>query len=266
MERAFAAFCAGVKERGCLVFSDLVPNAIAAERAVGVRLVRAGFEPGSDWRAVNITQRGGHYRFTLERGGSALGDVELGIPGEHNVRNAVVASALVGEMGVLPQAIVDALPQFAGVKRRLEQRGTYGGVTLIEDYAHHPTEIAAGERALRQVFPGRRLVVAFQPHQISRTRQFVDQFADVLKRFDQVLLLDIFSVRDAADESATFKTADLQRAVEKSGGQISAVGATEVAADSIAGAARAGDVLVLMGAGSIHEIAERVQSALPAPV
>jgi UDP-N-acetylmuramate--alanine ligase len=266
MERAFAAFCGCLKERGCLVLSDLVPTTIARDAASGVRLVRAGLEAGCEWRATNLFEKAGHYRFTLEHQGKPLGDVALRIPGEHNVRNAVLASALVGEMGVAPQAILEALPQFSGVKRRLEDLGTFGGVTLIEDYAHHPTEIKAGERALRQVFPGRRLVLAFQPHQISRTRQFVGDFAEALKRFDRVLLLDIFSVRDRPEERQAFATADLVRAVERGGGEIRSVGEPEMAAPSIANEARAGDVLVLMGAGSIHEIAERVQNSLPALV
>jgi UDP-N-acetylmuramate--alanine ligase len=266
MERAFRAFCACVRERGCLVLSDLVSPAIAADLAPSVKLVRAGLDPSCEWRATDLAEKGGRYRFTLEHGGERLGEVALRVPGEHNVRNAVVASALVGEMGVAPQSILDALPQFTGVRRRLEDLGTFGGVTLIEDYAHHPTEIKAGERALRQVFPGRRLVLAFQPHQISRTRHFVGEFADALKRFDRVLLLDIFSVRDRPEERLAFDTSDLVRAVERNGGQIRSVGGPEAAAPSIAHEARAGDVLVLMGAGSIHEIAERVQSALPALV
>jgi UDP-N-acetylmuramate--alanine ligase len=266
MERAFAAFAACVKERGCLVLSDLVPRAIAGQAGRSVRLVRAGLEPACEWRATSLVEQAGRYRFTLEHAGRELGEVAMRVPGEHNVRNAVMASALVGEMGVAPQAILDALPQFSGVKRRLEDLGTFGGVTLIEDYAHHPTEITAGERALRQVYPGRRLVLAFQPHQISRTRQFVGEFVEALRRFDRVLLLDIFSVRDRPEERLAFATSDLVRAVERGGGQVRSVGEAEIAAPSIASEARAGDVLVLMGAGSIHEIAERVQNALPALV
>jgi UDP-N-acetylmuramate--alanine ligase len=219
-------------------------------------MVRYGLDAGADLQAVDVMALpNGGMRFVVERLGAAALPVTLNLAGLHNVRNALAALA-VAQLLRLPDAAVQrALAQFAGVGRRFERRGELtlpggGHCTLIDDYGHHPAEIAAVLEAARGAFPGRRLVLAFQPHRYSRTRDCFADFVEVLGRFDALLLTDVYAAGELPIAGADGRS--LADAIARGGALVPrfvpAVADLPAALDQIA---RDGDVVLTLGAGSI---------------
>lgn len=192
---AFRRFAGGVAEDGALVAG--IDGPVAAEvfaRHPG-RKISFGFGEGSDVAAAGVRQAGGKTIFTLTRRGEDLGPFALSLPGRHNVANALAALAAALEMGAPVEALRSALPLAGGVERRLEVLGTVDGAVLYSDYAHHPTEVSASVAALREKHAGRVLVV-FQPHLYSRTRDYAEAFGRALAGTDATLLVDIYPARE----------------------------------------------------------------------
>jgi len=213
-------------------------------------------------RAVEVKALpGGQMRFTAQRrNGVAMPDLEvtLNLPGEHNVLNALAAIAVATELELPDAPIVKALAEFTGVDRRFqrygEQRASDGGTyTLIDDYGHHPVEMAAVIAAARGAFPGRRLVLAFQPHRYTRTRDCFEDFVKVLGTADAVLLAEVYAAGEAPIVAADGRS--LARALRVAG-KVDPLFVDEIAAmpQAIAGHARGGDVVIVMGAGSIGNV------------
>ena len=191
----------------------------------------------------------------IARRGEGLPDlpVTLNLAGVHNVRNALAAIAVADELELPGEATARALASFGGVGRRFTRHGEQpaaggGHYTLIDDYGHHPAEMAAVLAAARGAFPGRRIVLAFQPHRYTRTRDCFDAFARVLGDADVVLLADVYAAGEAPIEGATAAALTQQLSGARH------VGAIEAMADAIREAARDGDVVITMGAGSIAEV------------
>jgi UDP-N-acetylmuramate--alanine ligase len=191
--------------------------------------------------------------------------VELNLPGVHNVRNALAAIAIGREVGVADAAIAKALSEFRGVGRRFQRYGEValpggGTYTLIDDYGHHPVEMAATMDAARGSFPGRRLVLAFQPHRYTRTRDLFEDFVKVLSTADVLVLADVYPAGEAPIVAADGRA--LVRAVRVAG-QVEPV-FVEALADmsaTIRGIVRDGDVVVTMGAGSIGQVPAQLAAA-----
>jgi len=188
--------------------------------------------------------------------------VTLNLAGEHNVRNALAAIAVASELELPDAAVQRALAGFAGVGRRFERHGELqardgGTFTLVDDYGHHPVEMAAVLTAARDAFAGRRLVLAFQPHRYTRTRDCFDAFVAVIQGFDAVLLTEVYAAGEAPMAGADGAT--LAREVRRAG-RPDAVYVEDVAAlaEAIAGVARDGDVVITMGAGSIAAVPGRL--------
>jgi UDP-N-acetylmuramate--alanine ligase len=227
-----------------------------------------GIDAPADVRAMAITRDGRRTRFAVERPGSLPRlDISLAVPGRHNVLNALAAIAFAGEFGVPDQAIQHALAQFQGIERRLQLVAEFtmpaGRVTLIDDYGHHPTEIAATLEAIAQGWPGRRVVLAFQPHRYTRTRDLIDDFAQVLSRPDVLLVTEVYAAGEAAIAGADGRA--ICRAVRMRGRvEPIFVARVENLAKSLAGCLRDGDLLVTMGAGSIGAIAQQLPARLAA--
>ena len=213
-------------------------------------------------RAVNVRAVGGQMFFTVQR---RLPDpvpdldVVLNLPGEHNVRNALAVIALADEIGVPDEALLTALREFKGVGRRFQSYGDItlaggGHMTVIDDYGHHPVEMAATLAAARGAFPGRRLVLAFQPHRYTRTRDCFEDFVEVISRADAVLLTEVYAAGEAPIVAADGRA--LTRALRVAG-QIEPVFVADIAglADAALAQAIDGDVLLCMGAGSIGSFA-----------
>jgi len=208
-------------------------------------------------RAENITHDAGRMRFRARLGKTAF-DVTLNLPGHHNVLNALAAIAVATELGVAQKAIVKALAEFHGVGRRFQRYGDValeggGAFTLIDDYGHHPAEMAATLEAARGAFPGRRLVLAFQPHRYTRTRDLFEDFVRVLSTVDALVLAEVYAAGELPIVAADGRS--LARAVRVAG-QVEPVFVEDIAEmpAAIRRIAADGDVVVTMGAGSIGNV------------
>ena len=237
---------------------DIVPQ-------VSCPVTTYGLNQGAQVRAVDLRHVGGQMSFTVQRrNGVTLPDlpVVLNLPGEHNVLNALAAIAIAVELDVPDAAVQKALAEFRGVGRRFQSYGqvqlpTGGACTLIDDYGHHPVEMAATLAAARGAFPGRRLVLAFQPHRYSRTRDCFEDFVKVIGRADAVLLSEVYAAGEAPVVAADGRS--LARALRVAGKlEPVFVDAIEAMPQAILDNARDGDVVICMGAGSIGLVAGRV--------
>ena len=215
-----------------------------------------GLKGHNDVQAIDLVADGTKTHFTVLRKDHEPLRLTLNVPGEHNVYNALAAITLATDEGVDDEAIVQALSKFAGVGRRFEHQATVqiddGDVLLIDDYGHHPTEVAATIKVARQSYPERRLVLMFQPHRYSRTRDCFDEFVEVLSGVDELLLLDVYAAGEAPIVGADTKS--LARSIRLRG----EVEPTLVDKDNLAPVMQrilqAGDVLITQGAGNVGQI------------
>ena len=235
---------------------------------VAKQVVSYGLNAKANIRAENVRAVGGQMHFDCVRTNGSVSrfGVTLNLPGVHNVLNALAAIAVATELGVSDAAIASALNDFKGVGRRFQRYGEIaakngGAFTLIDDYGHHPAEMAATLAAARGAFPGRRIVLAFQPHRFTRTRDCFNDFVKVLSRADGVLLANIYAAGEAPIIGADGAT--LAAAI-RAAGQRALQFVDDIAAmpDAIRDVARDGDVVITMGAGSIGGVAANVVKAL----
>ena len=224
-----------------------------------------GFSEGARIRATNVRADNGKMHFTVARinGKTTTFDVTLNLPGEHYVLNALAAIAIASELNVPDKAIIKALAEFKGVGRRFERYGEVkakigGAFTLIDDYGHHPVEMQAVIAAARAAFPDRRLVMAFQPHRYTRTRDCFEDFVRVLSSADAVLLTEVYSAGEAPIIAADTRT--LIRAIRMLDKvEPIFVETTDALPEAILNVAQANDVVIVMGAGSIGQVAHRTR-------
>ncbi|MEY4979566.1 MAG: hypothetical protein RLZZ352_1836 [Pseudomonadota bacterium] len=224
-----------------------------------------GFADDAQVRALNVRAVGGQMHFTVQRrNGVELPDLDvvLNLPGRHNVLNALAAIGIAVELGVDDAAVLQALAEFKGVGRRFQRYGDAalpggGHCTLVDDYGHHPVEMAATLAAARGAFPGRRLVLAFQPHRYSRTRDCFEDFVKVMAQADAVLLAEVYAAGEAPIVAADGRS--LARALRVAG-KLEPVFVDDIQAmpQAILDNARPGDVVLCMGAGSVGAVAARV--------
>lgn len=210
--------------------------------------------------AVGVRAEDGGSVFSVVYDGEPKTDVRLRVPGLHNVRNALAALGAGIALGVEISRMVPGLEAFAGVERRFQRIGDVAGVTIIDDYAHHPTEISATIQAARAAFPGRRLVVAFQPHLYSRTRDFATQFGTALSSADVVYLTELYPAREQPIEHVD--SGLIQRAIGEAGGALKWRGERTALARALASDVRAGDVVITVGAGDITHTAGELRDIL----
>jgi len=220
-----------------------------------------GFGADAQIRAVDVRADGTAMRFTVERENGTSLAVRLNLPGEHNVRNALAAIAVAQELGVPDAAVLEALDGFKGVGRRFARMGEVpipgGAFTLIDDYGHHPVEIAATLGAARGAFPGRRVVLVFQPHRYTRTRDCFEDFVEVLSHADALLLTEVYAAGETAIVAADGRS--LARALRLTN-RVEPIFVENIDAlpKAILDTARPGDVVITMGAGSIGAIAQKL--------
>ena len=257
LKQAFVDFLHRLPFYGVAVLCVDDPNVRALLPRVAKQIVTYGFEPGANLRAENVVADGGRMRFDCVRsnGRETRFPVVLNLPGRHNVLNALATIAVASEVGVSDEAIVAALAGFTGVGRRFQRYGEVsvpggGQFTLIDDYGHHPTEMAATLAAARGAFPGRRIVLAFQPHRYTRTRDCFDDFVKVISGVDVVLLGEIYAAGEAPLPGADGRT--LAQAIRATGKVVPMlVERVEQFPEAILATVRDGDVVMTMGAGSI---------------
>jgi UDP-N-acetylmuramate--alanine ligase len=228
--------------------------------------VTYGLREGVDVRATGLTRDRSGSRFSVELPGRATAlPVMLNITGTHNVRNALAAIAVASELGLADAAICRALASFQGIERRMQHIGDIslngGTVSIVDDYGHHPTEIAATLEALRQAWPERRLVLVFQPHRYTRTRDLLDDFANVLAGVDVLLVTEVYAAGESPIKGADGRA--ICRAV-RSRGKVEPIFVNKVEgiAAALRDVLRAGDVIVTMGAGHIGAMAHELPAAL----
>ena len=213
------------------------------------RRVGYGLDEGADLRAINIKydERGS----TFEVPG--VGFFRLFIPGEHNVRNALAAIAVGRELGLDGETIASGLAKFLGVDRRFQILGNYHGAVVVDDYAHHPTEIRATLEAARGGYPDRRLVALFQPHLYSRTRDFAREFGEAMKVADVPMIAPIYAAREHPVDGVSARL--ISDAVE--GVEFLDRSHAEIL-NELRRRLRPNDIFIAMGAGDVHEIAEQL--------
>ncbi len=224
-----------------------------------------GFDEPADVRAVNVTRRGGQSVFDVLRPGRDPLAISLNLPGRHNVLNALAAICVATELEIDDGAIQRALDGFQGIERRLQWLGDVdvpaGRVTLVDDYGHHPTEIAATMEAVRQGWPDRRVVLVFEPHRFTRTRDLLDDFAQVLSGADALVVAEVYAAGEPPIAGADGKA--LCRAI-RSRGRVEPVllKSLDELPQALADLARDGDVVLTMGAGSIGAASHELPGAL----
>lgn len=238
-------------------FAELVPRdgKLFVKNGLPLEGTTVGIEDDADYSAINIRIEQGTYHFDLHTPDGNIEDFRLNLPGKHNLLNAVIALAMAIHFGSPTGDLARALYSFKGVKRRFSYKMKTEKLVLIDDYAHHPTEISAVHQAVREMHPEKKVLAVFQPHLFSRTRDFAREFAESLSKFDEVMLLDIYPAREEPiegissdwllekisnpEKSLVFK-ATLAERIKQSGAE----------------------VVVMMGAGDIGEEVEKVKTVL----
>ena len=270
LKQAFVDFLHRLPFYGVAVVCGDDPNVREIIPRVAKQIVTYGIDTDANLRAEDLVAAGGTMRFTCVRtnGSVARLPIVLNLPGRHNVLNALAAIAVATEVGVADAAIIKALAEFRGVGRRFQSHGEIacpagGSFTLVDDYGHHPAEMAATLAAARGAFPGRRLVLAFQPHRYTRTRDCFEDFVKVLRGVDALVLGEVYAAGEAPIVAADSRT--LVRALRVAGG-VEPVFVEDIAAmpAAIRAATRDGDVVITMGAGSIGGVPARLAEAAAA--
>jgi UDP-N-acetylmuramate--alanine ligase len=213
-------------------------------------------EPGSIWWAADLRCERGRYRFRVFREGEYVMALRLEVPGRHNVENALAAIAISTDLGIAAPLIRDALEEFRGCSRRFEFRGIWRGVTLIDDYAHHPSEVQATLRAAREMFPQRRIWCVFQPHQIARTQHLFHEFAGSFGCADRVVIAGIYAARERGGEIARQTGLQLAAAIQDNAVAARYIPDLGTIIAHLEASLEAPDVLLTMGAGDIGKLAD----------
>jgi len=265
LKRAFVDFLQRLPFYGVAVVCVDDANVREILPEVTKPMVTYGLDEGADLRATDVVNLGGRMRFVARANGQPDLAVELALAGVHNVRNALAAIAVGRETGVSDAAIAAALADFKGVGRRFQRYGDVrleggGAYTLIDDYGHHPVEMEVTLEAVRASFPGRRLVLAFQPHRYSRTRDLFEDFVRVLSLADAVVLAEVYPAGEAPIVAADGRA--LTRALRVAG-KVEPIFVEDIAdlPATLRGLARDGDVVLTMGAGSIGGTPQQLVTA-----
>jgi len=252
----FREWVAELPHEGALVLHDSLDYPSPAQ------LRRFGAGPGEGWRALDAAPDGEGTRFTLAVPGRAELPLRIGVPGAHNALNATAALAMLDWAGISPERAAAPLAAFRGAARRYERRGEVSGIRLVDDYAHHPSELAATLAAARgEAAPG-RLLACFQPHMPWRTRMFADGFAEALRLADAACVCDVYVARGAADPDVSGELV-----VQSAHGQdpafpIAWTPTYEDAGEWVARTARPGDLVLTLGAGPVDGVLELVRERL----
>ncbi len=266
---SFVSFLHNLPFYGLAVLCQDDEHVLGILPRVGRPVLTYGLAEAADVRALEVRRERLRTHFQVARPGrSDALSVTLNMAGLHNVRNALAAIAVGTELEIEDAAIVRALDNFQGIERRMQWLGEVqtarGKINLVDDYGHHPTEIAATLDALRQAWPGHRLVLAFQPHRYTRTRDLLDDFASVLTGFDVLLITEVYAAGEAPIKGADGRA--ICRAI-RSRGKLEPVFVNRVEniGTALRDILRDGDVVVTMGAGHIGAVAHELLSKLAAP-
>lgn len=259
---AFGDFASLISKEGLLVASKHDANvAIAAQRAK-CNVETYSLDNSSDWCGEVVSVGNGTNRFRVYRRGVFFDDFLLKIPGSHNVLNALAATAVCTFIGVNKDSIKAALASFGGANRRFQIIGVKNDITVIDDYAHHPTEIRVTLRAARELYPQKKIWCVFQPHQHSRTRHLLKGFAKSFQSADKVILADIYASRDNDYEKTAMNSIRLYEETRNAGMDVKYIPQLSDIANVLSVMVKSGDVVITMGAGDVWKIAYDLVSKL----
>ena len=258
LRRTFAQYVRGARY---VVLCADDPEANRIPTPPTAEVIRYGLDsPDARLRATDMRRDGLGTRFTVVYDGKALGDVALSVPGEHNVRNALAALAVGLGLGATVPQMAAGIAAFKGVERRFQLLGEAGGTLVVDDYAHHPTEVRATIQAARAAAPERRLIIAFQPHLYSRTRDLAREFGEALAAADVVYLLDVYPSRE---QPIAGVSSDLISTAMRALGRAPAwQGSRQALASAMAGNVHAGDLVITMGAGDVTRCGAELLASL----
>ncbi len=259
---SFAAFAALVPADGLLVVNGEDRNAMRAIEGVSCNVETFGFHDEADWKAEILAIENGCSHFKVIREGRDVAQIRLSIPGRHMVADALAAFALCRHCGVEASRAAEFLSTFQGAHRRMTLRGRVAGVTVVDDYGHHPTEIQVTLRAARDYYSPRKMYVVFQPHQHSRTRFLLNDFARSFGSADVVIVPDIYFVRDSESERDEIDATDLVERIHLNGGDARHEKSFAQIATDLCGEVKEGDLVVTMGAGDVYRVADQLLDCL----
>ena len=226
---------------------------------IRARVVPYGLTKGAEFFAENLLRKDvGGFSFLLQYPGEPVGSFETGLAGIHQVRNALAAIAVASVLGLPQEAVRDAVTRFRGVQRRFQHVGDAAGVTVMDDYAHHPTEVRATIAAAVQRFPGRRLVCLFQPHTFSRTQYLLDGFRACFQGVDELLIAETYAARE--EPSAGMSARELAEVLDNPPARY--VGSLDEAPAAVLAVLRPGDIFFTIGAGDVDRVGPEVLEGL----
>ncbi|RKX25217.1 MAG: UDP-N-acetylmuramate--L-alanine ligase [Candidatus Zixiibacteriota bacterium] len=257
---AFLAYVNRVPFYGSAIVSADDQNVALILQQITRPYATFGFSAGADYRAVDVKTEVDRSLFSVYYREELLGEIILSVPGRHNVANALAAVAAATELGIAFVTIAEALAGFHGVGRRFEIVGEVNDILVIDDYAHHPTEIEATLKAAKEAY-GQRIIAVFQPHLFSRTRDFLQEFATTLAAADWCVLTDIFPAREEPIPGLTSENIK-DEAARQGATHFSYVGVKENAVDEVKRRAKPGDMVMTIGAGSITHIRNAILERL----
>jgi UDP-N-acetylmuramate--alanine ligase len=225
------------------------------------RRVTYGLSAQAEISARDIAYDGFGSRFSVIRRGEKLGDIELPVPGEHNIYNCLAATAVALELEVEFQKIAEAFKGFKNANRRFQFKGEIDGITVVDDYGHHPTEILATLAAAKNAAGGRRKVVVFQPHRYSRTKELMDDFVVAFNNADVLYLLDIYAASESPIEGITAEV--LAENIRRYGHRsVTYLGDVDTAAERVVPQLEEGDLVITLGAGSVTRLSDEIVEML----
>ncbi|MBI3838074.1 MAG: UDP-N-acetylmuramate--L-alanine ligase [Planctomycetia bacterium] len=262
LERAFTEFARHVPREGLVVSRA---DCAATQRAIApldCACESFGLTPSATWRATALRERRGFYTFQIRCRERLVCDAKLQVAGRHNVLNALAAAALASHCGATGTAIRAGLERFAGLKRRLELVNDAPGIMILDDYAHHPTEIAAALATARQMAPGRRLWCVLQPHQASRTGRLLEEFAHSLANADKIIVARIVRAREGARRPGEVTANHLAQRVAELGRDVVHLPEADEIKNHLENSIRPGDVVITLGAGDIGNVAHELGQGL----
>jgi len=255
---AFREFAEGVKAGGVVIASgeDVNTGKVIAEAGGERRFETFGFDERCNFSAQNIHLADGLYSFEVYHNGESVGATKIAVPGRHNILNGLAVFGMGVNAGVEEGRMLEMLGEFTGIDRRLMLKGRFNGVTVLDDYAHHPTEIRASLCAIREMYEPKRLWCVFQPHQYSRTRFLLDDFAESFKLADVTIVPEIYFVRDTEAERRQINSEILVERIRGNGTDAKFIDGFGAICEYLKENVRVGELVVSMGAGDIWKVSD----------
>lgn len=258
VRNSFHSFAGNTKEDGVIIINGEIENYEALVAGIPAKVITYGLKEGYDYYPTNISfDEKACASYTVMCHGEALMDIKLSVPGMHNVSNSLAAIALSMELKLEKEDVLAGLLAFGGANRRFQYKGSVNGVTIIDDYAHHPTEIRATLNSAAN-YPHERLVLVFQPHTYSRTKAFLNEFAEVLSTVDVVVLADIYAAREK--NTYGISSEDLLHKLQEHGTECYYFPTFAEIENFLEKKCMNGDLLITMGAGDVVNIGENLLS------